>query len=156
MKKPKHRFKIKKTFYLVSIFIFLLFALVTFSLNNYLFTIQRTERLSKLENYENFTMTANFESRCQNHEIMTIDDKKIYYECIDQIYIHYGTISLFLQEALEKEYITIESILSHTIKMPSKKEESFSIYLYQNTRKNLCFEIFIDENSIVFRPVESS
>lgn len=155
MKKNKKISATKKTIALLSFSLFLILALVIFSLDNYLFTIQRTERLSKLENYDNFTMTANFEKRCQNHEIMTIDGKKLYYDCIDQIYVHYGSISLFLEEALEKEYITIESLLSHTIKMPSK-EETTSIYLYQNTRKNLCFEIYIDETSITFRPVVSS
>lgn len=155
MKKNKKINTTKKTIYVLSFSLFLILTLVVFSLDNYLFTIQRTERLSKLENYDNFTMTANFEKRCQNHEIMRFDEKKLYYDCIDQIYIHYGSISLFLEEALEKEYITIESLLSHTIKMPSQEKDS-SIYLYQNTRKNICFEIYIDDTSIIFRPVVTS
>ena len=155
MKKNKKINTTKKTIYVLSFSLFLLLALVIFSLDNYLFTIQRIERLSKLENYDNFTMTAHFENRCQNHEIMRFDEKKLYYDCIDQIYIHYGSISLFLEEALEKVYITIESLLSHTIKMPSQEKDS-SIYLYQNIRKNICFEIYIDDTSIIFRPVVTS
>ena len=156
MKKETKVKKPKRVIYLLSFCLFLLLVFIIFSLDNYLFTIQRTERLSKLENYDNFTMTAHFENRCQNHEIMTIDEKTLYYECIDQIYIHYGSMSVFLKEALEKEYVTIESILSHTIKISSQEEGSSTVYLYQNTRKGINFEIYITDTSITFKPVQSS
>ena len=151
----KKKMHSKKTFVLLSFFLFLLLVVAVFSLDNYLYVIQRKERLSKLDNYDNFTMTAYFENRCQDREVMEVDEKKIIFSCIDQIYIHYGSVSLFLEDALNNEYITIDSLLSHTIKR-SNKAEATALYYYQNTRKNINFEILIDETSIVFRPAHAS
>ena len=152
----KKKMHSKKTVVLLSFFLFLLLVVVVFSLDNYLYVIQRKERLSKLDNYDNFTMTAHFENRCQDREIMEVDEKKIVFSCIDQIYIHYGSVSLFLEDALNNEYITIDSLLSHTIKRSNKEKEDTDLYYYQNMRENISFEILIDEVSVVFRPVQSS
>ena len=117
-----------------------------FSLDKYLYQIQQTEWLSKLENYDNFTMSIRTQNRCQKREIMQYNDKKIVFDCIEQVYVHYGTITIFLTDALNENYITIDSILSHMIKERNQK----NLYLYRNQKLDIEFYIRITEEEIIF------
>ena len=145
----------KKTFWLLFISLFLLLVLDVVGLNQYLYTVQRIDRFENRED-DDFFLSFSLETRPQTTYRTTVSSHAIYYEGIDQIYIHYGSVSLFLEDALNNEYITIDSLLSHTIKRSNKEEEDTDLYYYQNTRENISFEILIDEVSIVFRPVQSS
>ena len=100
MKKKKRFTNIKTTVILTSFLLFFLLSLCVFSLDKYLYQIQQTEWLSKLENYDNFTMSIRPQNRCQKREIMQYNDKKIVFDCIEQVYVHYGTITIFLTDAL--------------------------------------------------------
>lgn len=155
MKKRKFHFKMKKTLWLISLNVLLVFFLAILCLDNYLYQIQREERLSKVENYNDFTMTFHEENRCQNHQIMNINNQKLIYNCIDQIYIHYGSVTIFLNYALENNYITLDDILSHTIKIDNKENKDIKVYLYENKKTNSSFTISISEEEIIFKPVKS-
>lgn len=155
MKKRKIYFKIKQTMLLISLNVLLIFFLAILCLSNYLYQIQREERLSKLENYNDFTMTFHEENRCQNHQVMNIDNKKLFFNCIDQIYVHYGSVTIFLNYALENNYITLNDILTHTIKIDNKENKDIKVYLYENKKANSSFTISVSEEEIIFKPVES-
>lgn len=155
MKKRKFHFKMKKTLWLISLNVLLVFFLAILCLDNYLYQIQREERLSKVENYNDFTMTFHEENRCQNHQIMNINNQKLIYNCIEQIYIHYGSVTIFLNYALENNYITLDDILSHTIKIDNKENKDIKVYLYENKKTNSSFTISISEEEIIFKPVKS-
>ena len=146
MKKKKRFTNIKTTVILTSFLLFFLLSLCVFSLDKYLYQIQQTEWLSKLENYDNFTMSIRTQNRCQKREIMQYNGKKIVFDCIEQVYVHYGSITIFLTDALKENYITIDSILSHMIKERNQK----NLYLYRNQKLDIEFYIRITEEEIIF------
>ena len=145
MSEKKKFTHLKMTLLLTSFLLFLLLSLCVFTLDKYLYQFQRTEWLSKIDNYDNFTLTMLPQNRCQKREIMEYENKKIIFDCIEQVYVHYGSITLFLEEALKKNYITIDSILSHTIK------EDKNLYFYQNQKLNMKFYIRLTDNEILFQ-----
>ncbi len=153
MKKTRFRFKLRKTIIFISLTIMLLFFLAVLSLDNYLYKIQREERLSKIENYSEFTITVNEEKRCQNRKIIDIGNKSLNFYCFDQVYIHYGSVTIFLIDALKNNYITIEDILSHTTKIEDGlKNGGVNVYIYENKKSNTIFAINVDQSSITFKP----
>ena len=145
--KQKEKYKMnKKICWLILFIVFLLFILSIFSLNQYLHEIRKKDRLSSLERLDNFTMTISKENRCQTREIMTFEDHKLIYYCIDEVRIHYGDIYIPLKEAISSGYVNLETLLSHTI----REENGF--YRYQNSRTQTEFYILVTSDAIYIMP----
>lgn len=135
----------KKTFLLLFISLFLLLVLDVVGLNQYLYTVQRIDRFENRED-DDFFLSFSLETRPQTTYRTTVSSHAIYYEGIDQIYIHYKDVSILLTDALEKQYVTLSSLEG---KMT--KDEDGSFY-YENKRTNTYLEMITKDDSILFRP----
>ena len=135
----------KKTFLLLFISLFLLLVLDVVGLNQYLYTVQRIDRFENRED-DDFFLSFSLETRPQTTYRTTVSSHAIYYEGIDQIYIHYKGVSILLTDALEKQYVTLSSLEG---KMT--KDEDGSFY-YENKRTNTYLEMITKDDSILFRP----
>ena len=135
----------KKSFLLLFISLFLLLVLDVVGLNQYLYTVQRIDRFENRED-DDFFLSFSLETRPQTTYRTTVSSHAIYYEGIDQIYIHYKDVSILLTDALEKQYVTLSSLEG---KMT--KDEDGSFY-YENKRTNTYLEMITKDDSILFRP----
>ena len=135
----------KKTFWLLFISLFLLLVLDVVGLNQYLYTVQRIDRFENRED-DDFFLSISLETRPQTTYRTTVSSHAIYYEGIDQIYIHYKDVSILLTDALEKQYVTLNSLEG---KMA--KDENGSFY-YENKRTNTYLEMIVKDDASLFRP----
>ncbi len=80
-------------------------------LNYHLFTIQKIERLNKIRDYTEYKIKLEFlEDNEQKNEklIYETDKERFYLSGVKEIYVYYGSTFTTLQNALEKEYLTLE------------------------------------------------
>lgn len=134
--------KQKKIVYMGLILSIVLAILVLLIFNNFLFYIQRMERLSKVEDNNGIvTLRYKKQANCQDRYVYTIDDTMVYYDCLDTVYISYGNTTAFLENALKRKYVTLEDLTKNTWQ---EKLES-NLTLYYDNKKESPFTLLVDE-----------
>lgn len=136
----------RKFFFLFFLFMALLFILIYFSLMNYLYQIQRTERLSKLDEDETYTLSYSKQNRCKTSYIFTYDNYKYYYDCLNEVYISYGSTGVFLQDALNNKYVTLDDLITDTVKKTVNSNKT--IYYHHSSIEGKSYKIAIEDQTI--------
>lgn len=134
LKKQKHL--VIYTILLILIVILLLGLL----LDKHLYDLQREERISKIEDYRNFHLSYQEQNRCKLEEKFQIEDTTIYYDCLEEVYIKYGSTLTTLKDVMESGYLTVKDILSQT------KEGEDGIYYHSATKDAMGYQIKLIEN----------
>jgi len=118
--------KLKKKFFLAICGSFFIIFFLLVLLNSYLFEIQKEERLSKKSDFKNYKITYIKENRCQKKERIKKENISYIFDCLDMVYVTFGTTKITLEEAIEKNYLDLATLLENTTLIG--KEENASIY----------------------------
>ncbi len=152
MKKTKCLRQQKKCmFYLLLIELFVVGSICLF-LNYYLHAIQRQERISKITDYTSYTLTYETQKRCQTKEKFSYDGYTYYYDCMNEVFLNYGSTQMTLKEAITKEYLTLNDLTNHL------KKESIDdqvIYTHVNTNVTKGYQFIIEGNMVTFSAYDS-
>lgn len=123
--------KMKRKFILgigIALFLITTFA---FLLNQYLFFIQKEERLSKKTDFKDFSISYLKQNRCEKIPRIEKNDVVYYFDCLDMVYVSFGETKISFEEAIERGYLTLPNLLDSTT-FKNKEEES-SVYEKRKT-----------------------
>ncbi len=151
MKKKSSIFiKLKLKFVLLLFTIFFILFLFSFLLLNYLYDVQRIERLEKIEDYTDFVLSYDELNRCVNKDAFTLDNTTFIYECVDEVYLYYGSTKATLEEVLKSHYLSLDDILK-SMKKNTNYDENTTLYtrIPTDKRKGYQFEVETQENSSI-------
>jgi len=140
-KRVKKFRKLQKKFFFQIIFLLTILLLILIVLDSYLFHIRREEWLSKKSDFKDYSVSFIQENRCQLKERIQKNNITYYTYCFDMVYVHFGGIQLTLEEAIEKDYLTLASFLENTIQL--NDEGDYSVY---EKKRNQDFPYLIKVN----------
>ncbi len=118
-------------------------------LNYHLFNIQKIERLNKIRDYTEYKIKLDFldaNTKPQEKLIYEDSDIRFYLSGVKEANIYYGSTSTTLENALKKEYLTLEILqeslfketnngfVKYTFKGSNDPHEQYAIYEF--TRLN--------------------
>lgn len=133
-----------KTFTLLIVLLtFLSLVLTAFSLQLYLYQIQKEERLGKVEEYDNFILTVVKQKRQVKKLQFQYKNCNYYFDGIEEIYISYGSTKVFLEEAIKEEYINIEDIIINCNLV--EEEGNNKTYIHKSNDEKKSYQIKIEE-----------
>ncbi len=135
-----------RTFLFLFILLFFLLAIVVF-FSSYLFQMQRFERLRKISNFQDFTISVKDSSVCETSFRFVVHDVSYYYDCIDTIYLAYGSTKTTLNELLSLGYFELKDILRF-LKKQSTEKENVTNYILSSFSSSLIFEVETNEDEI--------
>jgi len=142
MIKKKKLHTLKQNIWLIALILTLGILLTSLFLQKYLFQIQTIERLQNVEDYSNYIITFIPQKRTTTQKRFSYKNINYYYQGIEQIYVSYGTTTIFLQDALQKEYLGLKSIIKNmTIKENDEMSSNEKIYIHNSSSTNKSFQI---------------
>lgn len=142
-KKNKYLKHQKRVILFFSLFLFLCLSFLVISLESYLYELQREERLSKVKDYNNYVLSYTTQNRCEKKEKFTVDNITYIYDCLDNIYLSYGTTKVTLEEILTLRYLTLKDLIKN-MKYDSS-DEIYETYVYYPTKNKIGYKLSIDE-----------
>ncbi len=112
-------------------------------LSKHLLEVQIEERLSKASR-EKETLVFTYLASEDNKKVFLFDDDEYHYYFygIDEGFISYGSTSTTFKDAILKDYITIESLLSECIKKDSK--ENVNYYVHSGSKEEDNYRIAVE------------
>ena len=150
MKKTNYLAKQKRTVYLLLIFILGCILVLSFFLNTYLLELQRKERLEKIGDYTNYELSYEPQKRCQLKEKFIFEDKTFYFDCVDEVYLSYGSTKMTLEEALKNKYLTFEDLTTGLFEEETD-EEIFYEHDKTKTTQEYRFVVNKEKSTITFK-----
>lgn len=138
--------KVRELFVLV--FIILSFALILTSLamQKYLYDIQVNERLSKVEDYEDYSVMLKLQKRDKRHKYLTLDNDTYYLDGVEEVYIKYGSTVAFLSDVLEKKYLSIDDLIKNMKEVNTTSDDD-TFYFHKPNKNNEGYIIEIINNN---------
>jgi len=142
-KKKKYLKHQKRFLMLIFLFLVLCLSFLVISLESYLYDLQRIERLSKVKDYNDYNLTYTTQNRCEKKKRFTVDNITYVYDCLDNVYLSYGSTKVTLEEILTKKYLTLND-LKKNMKYDSS-DEVYETYVYYPTKNKIGYKLSIDE-----------
>lgn len=150
MMKTNYLAKQKRTVYLILIFILGCIFVLSFFLNTYLLKLQRKERLEKIGDYTSYELSYEPQKRCQLKEKFTFEDKTFYFDCVDEVYLSYGSTKMTLEEALKNKYLTFDDLTTGLFEEETD-EEIFYEHDKTKTTQEYRFVVNKEKSTITFK-----
>lgn len=125
MKGKNYLAKPKKAVYFILLFILGCLLILSFFLNTYLLKLQRKERLEKIDDYTTYELSYEPQKRCQLKEKFVFEDKTFYFDCVDEVYLSYGSTKMTLEEALKNKYLTFDDLKNGLLEEETDEEIFF-------------------------------
>ena len=150
--------KVRELF--VLIFVILSFALILTSLamQKYLYDIQVNERLSKVEDYEDYSIMLKLQKRDKRHRYLTLDNDTYYLDGVEEVYIKYGSTVAFLSDVLEKKYLSIDDLIKNMKEVNTTSDDD-TFYFHKPNKNHEGYIIEIinnnDKRDIIVYPYEN-
>lgn len=113
----------------------LVICLIAICLIYHLFSIQTTNRLNGVKDYNEFTLTIQKRPFCEN-EIITLfsTEKEIYNGmCIEKVFVNYGRTRVPLERAIEGGYITLKDITKKMSNVDEVLVDDITHLVYQRS-----------------------
>lgn len=133
----------RKLFFLFFFFLLLLFFLFFF-LEYRLYELQREERLLKVKDYTSYTLSYQKQNRCQKREVFSKENTHYYYDCLDNVYLTYGSVETTLEEVILNDLLSLDVLLSRMQKWDSEIE-GITEYTKASTNVSMGYKILVDE-----------
>lgn len=144
MKKRKIRFtKLKCTILFIVLFFLFLIAFLSFNLERQLYEMQKEKRLQKVEDFNMFEISYHEQNRCQKKEIFVYQDVSYSYDCLENVFVSFGSTKITLKEAITKNYITLDMILQKMMKWEYDIPDAL---LYTKKKTTFDYQIIVREN----------
>lgn len=135
--------RVKRRVFLLFLGLCLLTAFLVFLLNYYLYCLQRVERIEKIDDYTSYTISYHKQNRCQVKEKFRYDGYTYYYDCLENVYLNYGSTQMTLEEAITGEYLSLSRFIANLkveyqdeqvvyTKLPSSITEGYKVIITDN------------------------
>ena len=151
--------KAKKIAWGLFFFVVLLLFITTLGLQSYLYRIQQDERLSGIDNYLDYDISIRTQKKREKKFQFQYENDYYYYDGIEEIFISYGSTTAFLEEMIEKQYLTVEDMTKNMELIPSE-EENVRWYVHNSSQENQRFIIQIvtqeNDREIIFQNYSES
>ena len=112
-------------------------------LSKHLLEVQIDSRLTKASR-ENETLVFTYHPNEKHERVLLLENDlyHYYYYDIESANIHYESTYTTFQDALEKEYISIESMIDGTVKKDSFRNTNF--YIHASTKEEESYQFAIE------------
>lgn len=157
-KKRKKYFKgIKRFYFLIIVWLLFVVALIFFLLDSRLYEAQKKERLSKIKDFTDFVLIYEPQRRCEFRKRWDYKNITYYYDCIDHIFLKYGSIVVTLQEMIENDFLVIDEVINKMEK--ESTEGNITTYKMKSSSNQKGFLLVVggtEEGNfdIIFKPLE--
>ena len=111
---------------------------------------KRKERLEKIGDYTSYELSYEPQKRCQLKEKFTFEDKTFYFDCVDEVYLSYGSTKMTLEEALKNKYLTFADLTTGLFEEETD-EEIFYEHEKTKTTQEYRFVVNKEKNTITFK-----
>ena len=138
--------KQKRSIFLLFLGLCLLTVLLVFLLNYYLYCLQRLERIEKIDDYMDYTISCHKQNRCQVKEKFWYDGYTYYYDCLENVFLNYGTTQMTLEEAIMGEYLSLNRFVSN---LKVEYQEGQVVYTKPTSSIAHGYQVIIKENNDV-------
>ncbi len=135
--------KTRRRFWLFLMFLFLVIFFLCLLLEYYLYEMQRRDRILKVTDYSTYVLTYQKQNRCQTRTIFFLDSVEYRYDCLDNIYLTYGTTETTLEEVFTNGYVTLDVFLSKMQKLET--EEGKEKYIRHSTNMSMGYQVLIEK-----------
>ncbi len=143
--------KQKRSIFLLFLGLCLLTVLLVFLLNYYLYCLQRLERIEKIDDYTDYTISYYEQNRCQTKEKFKYDGYTYYYDCLENVYLNYGSTQMTLEEAITGEYLSLSSFISN---LKVEYQENQIVYTKSASSITSGYQVIITEtNDVIIKAV---
>ena len=145
--------KQKRRMYFVLIFILTCILILSFFLNTYLLELQRKERMDKISDYTDYELMYEPQNRCQVKNKFTFEEYTYLFNCVDEVYLSYGSTKMTLEEALENHYLTFKDL---TIGLVEEETDEELIYTHDKTKNSKGYQFIVNklEKTVTFKGEE--
>lgn len=127
-----------------SVFFMTFFGLL---LNKHLFYIQSIERISKLREYDKYSLKLRLSTSCDkitDKLVYKNDNIDFYISCLDEVYVLYGSTPTTLSYAMKNDYLTLDILKKNST---LEKYDDYNKYI-DNTNNVVMYEFFEEETKV--------
>ena len=89
--------------------------------------VDEKERLEKIDDYTTYELSYEPQKRCQLKEKFVFEDKTFYFDCVDEVYLSYGSTKMTLEEALKNKYLTFDDLKNGLLEEETDEEIFFDV-----------------------------
>lgn len=141
----KHFFKKRrKSIWLLMFGLFASIALILLQIDFYLFSIQRKERFQDISDFSSFHLSYYAQKRCQKKKRFQVGTDTYFYDCLENVYITYGSTKFTLEEIMKSEKLNLDGLLFYTIKW-NTDVENIKEYVFHATKNDIGYKITVEE-----------
>ena len=141
----KHFFKKRrKSIFLLMFGLFFAIALILLQIDFYLFSIQRKARFQDISDFTTFHLSYYGQKRCQEKKRFQVGTDTYYYDCLENVYMTYGSTKFTLEEVMKSGNLNLEGLLFYTIKWDTDTE-NIKEYIFNPTKNDVGYKITVEE-----------
>ena len=80
------------------------------------------------------------QNRCEKKLKFSFDDISYYYDCLDEVYIHYGSTKATLKEVITKEYLSFNDFIKNLHEIESE-EENVRVFVHSSSNDEYSYKV---------------